>query len=311
VRHIGVRALVVSVCLLASACTAALPIPSPTPQPTATARVSLRSVGLGNGLAVDVPVGWPLVGFGGVNRGTQRLLLAANVDVATLPTLEGNGDVDAAALRSGQASIEIESFCRLSCSGPTDETPLPLDWTKATALSQRELPAERHELAVGLRWFDRPMFVVARWADDAPAADIAALAAVARSIRAETPLPAFGEWNGWSGLGPLADIPAGSVRFVPLPSGAIIRPAYRTWDNEPFFCVREPQGILAFSWKPLVDRRCGVTFDAQTDHFTCTVDGRTFAWTRRGSYLGPEPASDMRPLTVVVRDGSVWVRYSD
>lgn len=128
------------------------------------------------------------------------------------------------------------------------------------------------------------MFVVARWADDAPAADIAALAAVARSVRADPALRATGEWNGWAGLGPLADVPAGAVRLVPLPAGAIVRSPYR---------------------------RCAVAFDVASDHFTCVVDGRTLASTRHGAYLGPEPASDMRPLAVVVRDGSVWVRYSD
>ncbi len=306
------RRLLLSVCLLAPACTTALPIPPPTTaQPTPTARVSLRSVGLENGLVVDVPVGWSLLGFGGINRGTQRLVLASNVDVAALPTLEGNGDVDPAALLNGQATVEIESFCRFSCSGPTEETALPLDWTKAGPLFEHALSPGRHELAVGLRWFGRPMFVVARWVDDAPAADIAAIAAVARSIRADPPLPATGEWSGWDGLGPLADIPTAGARLVPLPVGAIIRPPYRTWDNEPFFIVREPQGVLAFSSKPLVDRRCVVAYDTPTDRFTCTVEVRTFAWTRRGSYLGPEPASDMRPLTVIVRDGSVWVRYSD
>ena len=135
----GMRWLLVPVCLLASACTSAVPIPSATqtPQAVPIERVALRSIGLGNGLVVDVPVGWSLLGFGGVNRATQRLMLASNVDVATLPTLEGNGDIDAAALRSGQATVEIESFCRLSCSGPTDETPLPLDWTKAALLFER------------------------------------------------------------------------------------------------------------------------------------------------------------------------------
>jgi hypothetical protein len=243
------RRLLVISCLLASACTAALPAPSSTPRPTATARITLRSVGLGNGLTVDVPVGWSLDGARGVNRGTYRLLLAANADVAELPTVAGNGDVDAAALQSGAATVEIESFCRLSCLGPTDETSLPLDWARAAALSDRTLPSGRHELAVGLRWFDRPMLVVARWADDAPAADIAAIAAVARSVRADPPLTATGEYNGWAGLGPLASIPLGTVRLVPLPAGAIIRPPYRTWDNEPFFIVHEPTGVLAFSSK--------------------------------------------------------------
>lgn len=307
------RGLIASVCLLASACATALPIPPPAPtvQPTPTARVSLRSVGLGNGLAVDVPVGWSLLGAGGVNRATQRLLLASNVDVATLPTVSGNGDVDAAALASGQVTVEVESFCRMSCQGPADESSLPLDWSDAAYRYDRPLPSGRHELELGFRWFDRPMFVVARWADDAPAADIAAIASVAGSIRPEPPLPATGEWNGWDGLGSLDEVAPGTVRLVPLPAGAIIRPPYRTWDNEPFFLVRVTEGVMAFSSKPLVDRRCVVAFDAASDHFTCVVDGRTFAWTRHGAYLGPEPASDMRPLAVVVRDGTVWVRYSD
>ena len=306
------RCLLLSVCLLAGACTSALPPPAiATSEPAPTARVSLRTVGLGGGLVVDVPVGWSLDGFRSINRGTQRLLLAGNVEVTALATLAGNGDVDAAALQSGQATVEIESFCRLSCSGPTEETPLPLDWAKAAPLFERVLPGDQHELAIGFRWFGRPMFVVGRWAGDVPAADIAAIAAVAASIRADPPLPATGEYNGWAGLGHLADIPSGAVRLMPLPAGATVAPSWRTWPNEPFFIVREPQGLVAFSQKPLADRRCSVTFDSASDHFTCTLDGRTFAWTRRGSYLGPEPASDMRPLTVVVRDDSVWVLYSD
>jgi hypothetical protein len=303
--------LLLSVCLLAVSCTSALPPPSATPQATATARVSLRTIDLGGGLVIDVPVGWSLDGFRAINRGTQRLLLAANFDITTLATLPGNGDVDPAALQPGQATVEIESFCRLSCSGPTEETPLPLDWAKAAPLFERVLPGDRHELAIGFRWFDRPMFVVGRWAGDAPAADIAAIAAAAESIRAEPPLPATGEYNGWAGLGQLAAITTGAVRLMPLPANATVAPYWRTWPNEPFFIVREPQGLVAFSQKPLADRRCAVAFDAAADRFTCTVDGRTFAWTRRGSYLGPEPASDMHPLAVVVRDGSVWVRYSD
>lgn len=305
--------LLLWVCLLAVSCTTAIPPPPATPEPTPTARVSLRTVdiGLGFGLVADVPVGWSLEALRMVNRGTQGWLLAANTDVTGLPILEGNGDIDAAALKSGQVTVEVESFCRISCSGPTEETPLPLDWATAAPLYPRPLPDGRHELAVGFRWFSQPLFMVARWVDDAPAADIAAIAAIARSIRAEPPLPATGEYRGWVGLGSISDFPAGSVRLVPLPVGAIIRSQYRLYDNEPFFIVREPQGIVAFSQKPLVDRRCVVAFDTPSDRFTCTVDGRTFAWTRRGSYLGPESSSDMQPLKIVVRDGSVWVLYSD
>ena len=143
--------VLLSACLLASACTAALPPPSVTPQPTAAPRVTLRSIGLGNGLVADVPVGWSLAGAGIVNRATQRALLAANVEIDGLPTLPGNGDVDAAALRSGQVTVEIESFCRSACMGPTDESRLPLDWAGAAPIYDRTLQGGRHELGLGFR----------------------------------------------------------------------------------------------------------------------------------------------------------------
>jgi hypothetical protein len=307
----GMRRIAVIACLLASACTAALPAPSPIASlpPPPTARASLRSIGLGNGLTVDVPIGWELKGAGIVNRATQRLLLVGNVDVANLAAVPNNGDIDVDALPSGSVTVEIEYFCSLFCAGPADETSLPLDWSAASPFGGSQPPG-RHALGLGFRWFDHPLFVVARWADDAPAADVAAIADIVRSVRADPAPPATGEFNGWAGLGPLASIPLGTVRLVPLPAGAIIRPPYRSWDNEPFFIVHVTEGVMAFSSKPLVDRRCVVTFDAPSDHFTCVVEGRTFAWTRHGAYLGPEPASDMQPMTVMVRDGSVWVAYS-
>ena len=75
---------------------------------------------------------------------TQRYLFAGNGDLASLPTIPGNGDVDAAALPAGRVVVEIEVFCRLLCSGPTEETRLPLDWSQAIT-SPRALPADRHE----------------------------------------------------------------------------------------------------------------------------------------------------------------------
>jgi hypothetical protein len=302
------RRLLLSVCLLAS-CTTALPPPSVTATPTATARVSLRSVGLGNGLVVDVPVGWSLAGAGNVNRATQRALLAANVDIAVLPTLPGNGDVDAAALQSGQVTVEIESFCRMACTGPSDETRLPLDWGSAASIYERALPSGRHEVALGFRWFDTPLFVVGRWVDDALASDIAAIAEIARSIRPERPVPPTGEFNGWAGLGPLADIPVGTVRFTPLPAGAIVQQPHRMWDTVPFYLVRGKQNLYAFVSRPLHDQRCEIGYDAAADRFRCAIDGRTYEWTRFGRYLGPEPASDLTQHRVIVRDGLVWVQY--
>jgi hypothetical protein len=301
--------LLLSACLLASACTTATPIPTPTPQPTPTPRVTLRSIGLGNGLVADVPVGWSLAGAGIVNRATQRALLAANVEIDGLPTLPGNGDVDAAALRSGQVTVEIETFCRMACVGPTDESRLPLDWAAAAPIYDRTLPAGRHELGLGFRWFDAPLYVVARWVDDAPAADIAAIADIARSVRPERPVPAAGEFNGWAGLGPLTDIPVGTVRFTPLPADAIVQQPYRVWDVVPFFLVRGRQNLYAFVSRPLSDQRCEIGYDDVADRFRCTLDGRTYEWTRFGRYLGPEPASDLSQHRVIVRDGLVWVLY--
>jgi len=192
--------------------------------------VSLRSIGVGNGLTLDVPIGWDLKGAGFVNRATTRLLLAGNIDIGSLASVPNNGDVDVAALPSGSVTVEVESFCSLFCNGPADETPLPLNWSAAVAFNGTQ-PSGRHALALGFRWFDRPLFLVARWVDDAPDADVAAIADIVRSVRADPPLPATGEYNRWDGLGPLASIPPGTVRLVPLPAGATIRPPYQNWDN--------------------------------------------------------------------------------
>src|SRR5256885_17190775 len=113
------RLIVVFACLLASACSTTLPVPRPTAfgAPPATSPSS-RIVALGNGLAISVPDSWTLSGPDWVNRATQRLLLAGNGDLDSLPGLPGNGDVDAVRLPSGRVTIEIESFCRMSCRGP-------------------------------------------------------------------------------------------------------------------------------------------------------------------------------------------------
>jgi hypothetical protein len=261
-------------------------------------------------LRLEIPAHWTWdASVAYVNRGTQRHFLAANGPLADLPAVPGNGDVDASALPSGRVVVEVEAFCRLACSGPTTETPLPLDWTMATPLFSRTLPSGRSERAVAFRWFDQPLFVVARWADDAPAADIAAIADLARSIHAEPAPPASGEYRGWAGLGALVNIPVGSVTLTSLPAGAIIRPSYRTYDNVPFYVVRGKQGIYAFRSRAFFDERCLVGYDPVADRFTCTVPGRVYEWTRFGRYLGPEPASNLTQHRVIVRDGQVWVRY--
>jgi hypothetical protein len=302
------RRLLASVCLIASACTTALPIPAPTAPPTASPRATLRSIGLGNGLTLDVPIGWDLRGSGNVNRATQRMLLVGNGDLASLPTIPGNGDVDTAAIPSGRVTLEAEVFCGAICDGPGEETALPLDWSAAVPRATG-LPPGRHSATLGVRWFDSSFLIVARWADDAPAADIAAIADIVRSVRADPTPPGTGEFNGWAGLGPFASIPVGSVTFEPLPAGAIIRQPYRVWDNVPYFLVRGRQNVYAFVSRPLHDQRCDIHYDLASDQFSCSIDGRTYEWTRFGRYLGPEPASDLSQHQVIVRDGSVWVRY--
>ena len=50
-------------------------------------------------------------------------------------------------------------------------------------------------------------------------------------------------------------------------------------------------------------------YDSASDRLTCAVPGRVYEWTRFGTYLGPEPASNLTQHRVIVRDGQVWVRY--
>jgi hypothetical protein len=252
---------------------------------------------------------WAIQDFKVLNKATSRYLLSGNQDVTSLPTIPGNGDVDPAVLPSAYVVVEVISFCSLFCSGPVSETSFPLDWSAAQPITARPLPPDRHESRLGIRWFDRPLFLVAKWADDAPTSDIAAIAAIARSIRPEIPPPATGEYRGWDGLGPLDTIPVGTVRLEPLPAGAVIRPPYRTTDNVPFFLVRGKVNLYAFVSRPLLDQRCEIAYDAAADRFTCTLDGRRIEWTRFGRFLGPEPASDLPQHNVIVRGGQVWIHY--
>lgn len=308
------RRLVVSVCLLASACTSALPVPSATAfaVPSPAVSPTMRVVPLGNGLVIDVPETWTLSGPDWVNRATQRLLLAANGDLDSLPGLPGNGDVDATRLPSGMVTVEIESFCRMSCRGPQDETALPFDWSTAAPVFESLEPevraAGRHEVGAAVRWFGVPIYMVARWADDAPAADIAAIPLVARSLRAEPALDPSGETHGWLGAGPLAALPVGTVRLVPLPAGAIR--SQRIQDDSAVFVVRGAKELYAFSSRPLYDERCAIRFDPATDHFTCEREGRVYEWTRFGTLLGPPPQNSLSQHPVLVRDGVVWVNYT-
>src|SRR6185503_9512128 len=129
-----------------------------------------------------------------------------NGDLTGLGTVPNNGDVDVASLPSDRVVVAVESFCRLSCSGPTTETALPLDWTAAVPLTPTQPPTGKHELALGFRWFDAPLFVVAR------------------CVRPDPSPPAMGEYAGWDGIGPLSAIGVGSVSLRPLPPGAVLRP---------------------------------------------------------------------------------------
>lgn len=257
---------------------------------------------------MDVPASWTLGDAGNVNWAATRFLFAGNGDLAGLSKIRGNGDVDPAALPNDRVIVEIESFCRLMCAGPADETPLPLDWSSAAPRTPG-LPASLHERSLGFRWFDQPLFVIAMWGDGAPAADIAAIEAIVGSLRPDPVPPALGEFAGWDGIGPLSAIAVGAVTLHPLPPNAVIRPMYRLYDNEPYFVARGAQNIYAFDSRPLADRRCLIQFDAAIDRFWCDVPGRRYEWTHFGRYLGPEPSSDLPQHRVIVRDGLVWVGY--
>ena len=283
--------------------------PTPFVVPPPATSPSARIVALGNGLAISVPESWALSGPRWVNRATQRLLLTGNGDLDALPGLPGNGDVDAVRLPSGRVTVEIESFCRMSCRGPEDETALPFDWSAAAPVFASLEPdvsaAGRHEIGVAIRWLDQPIYMIARWADDAPAADIAAIPLIARSLRADPPTSAV--YGGWADAGALANLAVGTVRRVPLPEGAI--PQRRIQDATAFFLVRGAQTVLALSSHPLRDERCEVSFDEPSDRFVCRIDGRTYEWTRSGTYVGTSPQSDLSQHRVIVRAGEVWVNY--
>lgn len=304
------HAVAVLVALALAACTSP-PLQTQIPQPSATvasaSAAALREVPFGNGLVLDVPADWSVSSAEMVNRATFREVLATNGPIAGLPTLPGNGDVDAAALASGRVVITVQSFCRLHCMGPETETDLQLDWTQARPLFDRVFPPGTNERGIAFRWFDRPMYLIARWTDDAPARDVAAIASIARSVRAERPLPLRGEYHGWAAVGPLSALPVGAVRLEPLPAGATRRP---DGDESPFFVVRGRQHVFAFVSRPVADPGCEVAYEVSSDRFRCSFADRTYEWTRFGRYLGSELQRDLPQHAVFVRDGTVFVRYT-
>ena len=64
-------------------------------------------------------------------------------------------------------------------------------------------------------------------------------------------------------------------------------------------------GVYAFVSRPLFDERCEITYEKSSDHFVCRAGDRKFEWTRFGTYLGPEPASNLAQHRVIVREGFV------
>src|SRR5256885_8194865 len=275
-----VRFLALIAVLASAACTPSqtvpmpsiLPVPSSSVQPAVRAPASVTINLSDQGLSLQIPAQWTWnAGFGFINRAPSRYFVAGNGPLTDLPGVPGNGDVDASALPSGRVVVELLAFCRLACNGPTDETALPLDLGAAAPLFGRVLPSDRHELSLGFRVFDRPLFIVARWADDAPAADIAAIADVARSVRLDPAPPATGEYRGWDGIGPLANIAVGSVTLTPLPTGALIRPPYRTYDNAPFYVVRGKQGIYAFASRAFFNQSCEIQYDSAVGRLTWAI----------------------------------------
>lgn len=303
------RWLFLSAWVLISACTSVVPIPAPAP--TAAVPIIAPStvgvVALGNGLAIDVPLSWQIAEGGIVNRGIQRLLMVGNGDLASLPTIPGNGDVDPTTLPSGRVVVEIEVFCRLACRGPETETALPLDWSTAAPLYDRALPVGRHEMAVAFRWFGQPIYIVARWADDAPAADITAIPSIVRSVRADPLPPTTGLYGDWLGLGMLTDLPIGTVRTVPFPVGG--RPSSQPEASAPFFVVRGRVHTLAFIARSYVGLNCELRYDGDAGQFTC-VDDPSIRWSHFGTWLGARlVARNLVQHPVLIRDGAIWVNY--
>lgn len=288
----------------------------PTPALTRVVRFALPGLDGPPLLIADVPSAWAADLDGRiVNRAMWQVVAVGNGDLHGLGTVSGNGDVDPIQLPRDRVIVQVQYQCRLSCRGPADETAFPLDWSAAAPpATEREATlaaAGVHERTIGLRYFDTPLIVVARWADAAPPADIAAVARIVASIRPDPPAPASGEFRGWTNAGPLADLPIATVRLVPLPPGAVIRRPYQLFDNAPFFLVRGRKNVYAFSSRPLNDQRCEAVYDASDDQFHCTVDDRRYSWTRFGHFLSPDPNSEMSQHRVIVREGIVWVYYLD
>lgn len=174
---------------------------------------------------MDVPSAWAADLDGRiVNRAATQLVAVGNGELRGLPTVPGNGDVDPLQLPRDRVIVQIQSQCRFSCSGPAEETGFPLSWSVAAPLAaEREATfaaAGVHERVSGLRYFDQPLVIIARWGDAAPSDDIAAIARIVASIRPDPAPPASGEFRGWTNVAPLADLPIGTVRLVPLPEGA-------------------------------------------------------------------------------------------
>lgn len=303
------RSLLLFACVLASACTSVLPpvaAPAPTTALLTVARSTVRVAALGNGLQIDVPLTWQLAEGGTVGRRTQRLLMVGNGDLTRLPTLPGNGEIDVTMLPSGRVVVEFQVFCRLINKAPETEPPLPPDWSKAAPLYDRALPVDRHEIAVAFGWFDQPICIVARWADDAPAADIAAIPSIVRSVRADPP-PLTGLYREWLGLGMLTDLPIGTVRLVPYPVAG--RPPLQPEASAPFFLVRGRLHTLAFIARSYDGRNCELRYDSAADQFTC-VDDPSMRWSHFGTWLGAHlVARSLVQHPVLIRDGAIWVNY--
>src|SRR2546423_6637731 len=159
----GVRFLALLALLASAACTprqtvpitSTAPVPSSSVQPAARASTAVRVNLYEQGLSLEIPAQWTWnAGFGLINRATTRYFLAANGPLTDLPQVPGNGDVDASALPGGRVVVELLAFCRFSCDGPKNETPLPLDWGTGAPAFGRVLPSDRHELSLGFRVFD-------------------------------------------------------------------------------------------------------------------------------------------------------------
>ena len=212
----------------------------PSPAVTAALATTAPSQGFHSttlGFDVRLPRGWTAADESALfNRRSIRLLVIGNrgTDVpypASTTPLPGQSP-DWHQLASDRIVLELVMF-----SGPLGpsletESSFPLEWASARPIPDgtgSSVPA------LSFQHMLRSLSLIAHIGVAAPASDVSEINGIVASLTPE-PIPAGGEYRGWTVLGPLASFPVGAVaHFTVGPSRAY-----------GFFLVRGTRTIFAF-----------------------------------------------------------------